>query len=105
MRKHTVSEIAQLAGGSLRADGAAGAVVTAVTIDSRDAGPGSLFVALQGERTDGHAYVKPALESGAAAALVRRGTDAPGRWRPRLIDVDDPARALLALARTERRAL
>ena len=41
-----------------------------VCIDSREAAPGSLFVALPGERTDGHAFVKAAFASGAAGALV-----------------------------------
>jgi UDP-N-acetylmuramoyl-tripeptide--D-alanyl-D-alanine ligase len=45
--------------------------ITAVTIDSRECGTGSLFVALPGERTDGHAFVPQALRAGAGLALVR----------------------------------
>src|SRR5206468_1940516 len=62
------------------------------------------FVALAGENGDGHAFVRRALESGAAGALVRRDrpVDADGF---RLIDVADTGRALLDLARDERLAL
>jgi len=41
-----------------------------VVIDSRQATEGSLFVALRGEKEDGHSYVKHALEQGASAALI-----------------------------------
>ena len=53
-------------------------VVTDGAIDSRLAIPGSLFVALQGERTDGHDYLAAAFERGAVAVLVER--DIPGAW-------------------------
>ncbi|HEX5689197.1 MAG TPA: UDP-N-acetylmuramoyl-tripeptide--D-alanyl-D-alanine ligase [Roseiflexaceae bacterium] len=42
------------------------------TIDSREATPGSLFVALRGERTDGHDFLAAAVARGARGALVRR---------------------------------
>ena len=43
-----------------------------VTTDSRRIQPADLFVALRGERFDGHAFVNVALSSGAAAALVEQ---------------------------------
>lgn len=43
---------------------------SAVCVDSRNASPGSLFVALPGERTDGHRYVREALGRGASGVLV-----------------------------------
>jgi UDP-N-acetylmuramoyl-tripeptide--D-alanyl-D-alanine ligase len=46
--------------------------VSGVVIDSRLAGPDSVFVALCGERTDGHLYVRDAFERGAIAAIVQR---------------------------------
>ncbi|MCI0396221.1 MAG: UDP-N-acetylmuramoyl-tripeptide--D-alanyl-D-alanine ligase [Chloroflexi bacterium] len=52
--------------------------VTAVVIDSREARPGSLFVALPGERADGHDFVADAFEHGAMAALVERPVG--GEW-------------------------
>jgi UDP-N-acetylmuramoyl-tripeptide--D-alanyl-D-alanine ligase len=52
-----------------RATGAEPAI-TAVVIDSREATPGSLFVAFAGERQNGHNYVHDAFNRGAIAALV-----------------------------------
>ncbi|MFH7326008.1 UDP-N-acetylmuramoyl-L-alanyl-D-glutamate--2,6-diaminopimelate ligase [Desulfurivibrio sp. C05AmB] len=48
-------------------------VVTAVTADSRRAGPAALFVALPGTRVDGHDYVTDALARGCRAVLTSRG--------------------------------
>ena len=45
-------------------------IFTGITTDSRIESSGELFVALCGERFDGHAYCKMALEHGAAAVLV-----------------------------------
>lgn len=46
--------------------------LSSVVVDSREAIPASLFVALPGENVDGHAYVADAFERGAIAALVQR---------------------------------
>ena len=43
-----------------------------VTTDSREAGPGDLFVALHGDNFDGHDFISQAADAGAAAALVSR---------------------------------
>ncbi|QBI53888.1 UDP-N-acetylmuramoyl-tripeptide--D-alanyl-D-alanine ligase [Streptomonospora litoralis] len=48
-----------------------------VVIDSRRAEPGSLFVALGGERVDGHEYARSAVAAGAAAVLGSRPVAAP----------------------------
>jgi UDP-N-acetylmuramoyl-tripeptide--D-alanyl-D-alanine ligase len=72
-----------------------------VVIDSRQAGPSALFVALPGTRTDGHDHVDEAYQRGAAATLVSRH-DGSGRSA---IVVDDPGVALLRLAADERRRL
>ena len=45
---------------------------TGVTIDSRAVKPGDLFVAIVGEKTDGHRYLRQALDKGAAAVVVSR---------------------------------
>ena len=45
----------------------------ASTFDSREVGPGDLFIALKGEATDGHRFVDQAFAAGAAGALVSRG--------------------------------
>ncbi len=88
-------------------------LLSSVVIDSRLAGPGSLFVALPGEHTDGHAYVGHAFSRGAQAALIGRPVDAadalvdarqPGMLPalpadgPICILVDEPLRALQRLA-------
>lgn len=44
--------------------------ITHMTIDSRQVGPGSLFVALRGAQTDGHRFIETAVERGASAVLV-----------------------------------
>ncbi|HET6855843.1 MAG TPA: UDP-N-acetylmuramoyl-tripeptide--D-alanyl-D-alanine ligase [Streptomyces sp.] len=63
-----------------------------VVIDSRQVGPGSLFVAFAGEHVDGHDYARRAVDSGAAAVLATRPVGVPA------IVVDDVVRALGALA-------
>jgi UDP-N-acetylmuramoyl-tripeptide--D-alanyl-D-alanine ligase len=47
------------------------AVISALTADSRTVVPGALFVALHGERADGHDFVRAAAAAGAAASLTR----------------------------------
>lgn len=66
--------------------------VTGVTTDSRGALDGRLFVALRGERFDGHRFVQAALGQGARAAIVQQ--EIPGVDDRRLIRVDDTLRAL-----------
>ena len=51
-------------------------VITDAVIDSRQAIPGSLFIALPGEKVDGHDFVRDAFGRGAAFALVEK--DVPG---------------------------
>ena len=46
--------------------------VRAVHDDSRKVGPGDVFVAVKGLRSDGHAFVAQAIEQGAAAVVVER---------------------------------
>ncbi|MEA3374885.1 MAG: UDP-N-acetylmuramoyl-tripeptide--D-alanyl-D-alanine ligase [Chloroflexota bacterium] len=78
-------------------------------IDSRQARPGALFIAFEGENADGHDYVGDAFSRGAVAALVEREVDAdaqvldltgqsvalPADWSlPLVLRVDDTLRAL-----------
>ena len=62
-----------------------------IVIDSREVRAGALFVALRGERADGHQYVSDALERGASAALV---SEASGLRGSSMFVVDDPLSAL-----------
>jgi UDP-N-acetylmuramoyl-tripeptide--D-alanyl-D-alanine ligase len=66
--------------------------VSGVTFDSREVGPGDLFVAMAGSVADGHQFVARAFAAGAAGALVIRAVDGPH------VLVDDVAAALTALA-------
>ncbi len=76
-------------------------VATGYSIDSRTVNPGDLFIALQGDRFDGHDYVSAALEKGAVAAIVQTGKINNGDSR--LLHVDDTLRALQALGAAARR--
>src|SRR5690606_23341153 len=46
--------------------------ITGASVDSRRTTPGSCYVALRGDRVDGHRFVVDALRAGAVAALVNR---------------------------------
>jgi UDP-N-acetylmuramoyl-tripeptide--D-alanyl-D-alanine ligase len=85
-----LSEIATAVRGTLRGPDA---VVSAVGIDSRAVEPGSMFVAIAGERVDGHDFVADAFERGVVAAVVHRPEIAGT-----VIEVPDTGRALLDLA-------
>ena len=66
--------------------------INSISYDSRTLEPGALFVALPGDKTDGHRYIDTALERGAAAVLCQRAPDRPGPWL-----VTEDARLALAL--------
>jgi UDP-N-acetylmuramoyl-tripeptide--D-alanyl-D-alanine ligase len=93
----TLAQIAQITAGELRGDPAAvdpaALVWGEVVIDSRRAGPGGLFAAVAGERSDGHDFAAAAVAAGAVAVLTTRPVAAPS-----VIVADIPA-ALAALAR------
>jgi len=54
----------------------ASAIITEGVIDSRQATLGSLFVAIPGEKVDGHDYLDDAFKRGASFALIQRDVDA-----------------------------
>ena len=88
----TLAQIAEITGGQLSGEPAA--VVTGeVVIDSRRAGPGGLFVAVAGERADGHDFASAAVAAGAVAVLATRPVPVPS------VLVGDVPAALAALAR------
>jgi UDP-N-acetylmuramoyl-tripeptide--D-alanyl-D-alanine ligase len=72
------------------------------SIDSRTLSQGDLFIAIAGERFDGHDYVEAALEKGAVAAIVQQGKNVGGDPR-RLLRVEDTMRALQSLGAAARR--
>jgi len=97
-------EIADAVGGSLfGVSDAAAPVVTSVVADSRETVPGSLFVAVAGERVDGHDYAGSCLAAGAVLVLSARPlNDDDGVPMPCVV-VDDPVLALGRLAAWYRR--
>ena len=65
----TVKMLADIVGGSVAGTGD-GPIISDVTHDSRQAGPGSLYVAVRGDRVDGHDFAPQAVAAGAAAICV-----------------------------------
>lgn len=95
MKPLRLTQIANMVGGRVAG---ADAVVARVVTDTRqlaaEQGGQALFVALKGERFDGHDFIAAAARAGCAAALVARALDVP---IPQVV-VADTARALAALA-------
>jgi UDP-N-acetylmuramoyl-tripeptide--D-alanyl-D-alanine ligase len=80
-------------------------VIGRIVIDSRTIAPGDLFVAIRGERFDGHQFVGGALQAGAAGVVLQDVSAASGLPSNRIvIRVEDTTRALQDIARHVRRA-
>ena len=88
----TSGEIASATGGTASAP----FEVTGVTFDSREVGPGDLFVAMAGTVHDGHKFVDSAFAAGAAGAIVSQPVSGPH------VLVNDTFAALQALGRASR---
>ncbi|WP_294250560.1 UDP-N-acetylmuramoyl-tripeptide--D-alanyl-D-alanine ligase [uncultured Sphingomonas sp.] len=89
----TSEEIAAATQGTASAD----FTVSGVAFDSREVGPGDLFLALKGESTDGHRFLDQAFAQGAAGAVVSDPTDHPS------VRVADTTAALNALGAASRK--
>jgi UDP-N-acetylmuramoyl-tripeptide--D-alanyl-D-alanine ligase len=77
-------------------------VAMGYSIDSRTLNPGDLFIAISGERFDGHDYVQAALEKGAVGAIIEAGKKVDGDPL-RLLQVEDSLKALQLLGAAARR--
>jgi UDP-N-acetylmuramoyl-tripeptide--D-alanyl-D-alanine ligase len=88
----TLAEVAVAVGGRLDEASGEEAVTGSVEFDSRQIGPGGLFVALPGERVDGHDFAAAAVAQGAAGVLAARPVGVPS------VLVPDVLAALSALA-------
>ena len=97
---YTIGEILAATNGSADLDPAT--PINSISIDSRELGPDALFVAIKGDRFDGHDFVDKALENGAAAALVHK-TD--GSNRIQVADALDGLRDIARAARARSRAI
>ena len=75
-------------------------LITGLSTDSRKTGPGELFLALRGDRFDGHEFISKAIESGAAGAVVQKDLLSKGTYPESavIIAVDDTLKALGDLA-------
>ncbi|MFI5957165.1 UDP-N-acetylmuramoyl-tripeptide--D-alanyl-D-alanine ligase [Cryptosporangium sp. NPDC051539] len=89
----TLAEVAAATGGDLRNCDPAAVVTGTVEYDSRRVTPGGLFVALEGDRVDGHDFAAGAIEAGVVAVLATRPLTVP------TILVEDALIALGKLAR------
>ena len=108
----TAGFVAEATTGRLVA-GAAGEIFGSVSTDTRTLAADALFIALEGERFNGHDFLDVALERGATGLLIaadketrRRGNKEasnPAHRQVSIIVVDDTLRALQALAREVRR--
>jgi UDP-N-acetylmuramoyl-tripeptide--D-alanyl-D-alanine ligase len=84
--------------GSLSPDG----TIATIERDSRRVRPGDLFIAIKGERLDGHDFVSDAAQNGATAALVSHDWAAQHESPLPLLVVDEPVGALQRLAAAKR---
>ncbi|MBB4682791.1 UDP-N-acetylmuramoyl-tripeptide--D-alanyl-D-alanine ligase [Amycolatopsis jiangsuensis] len=73
----SLAEIADVVGGRLHRTDGSPVVTGSVEFDTRELGAGGLFLALPGERVDGHDFAARAVESGAVGVLAAREVDAP----------------------------
>src|SRR5262249_52487336 len=104
MNSVTLSQIAQFAGASL-SSGSGTAVINKVSTDSRTIKPGELFVALRGEKFEGHDLVNSATKAGATGALVDLNWAGYVPDNFALLRTPDTLQAYQALAANYRRSL
>ena len=90
-----ISQIAEMCGGSLYRDFGGDDEIKHICTDSREAEKNCLFLAIRGEKVDGHNYINKAAELGAACAIAERAVE--GVEIP-LIIVDDTLAAIAALS-------
>ncbi|HET7815609.1 MAG TPA: UDP-N-acetylmuramoyl-L-alanyl-D-glutamate--2,6-diaminopimelate ligase [Candidatus Baltobacteraceae bacterium] len=95
-RSVSLATLLERLAGSARCIGPVERAVSSLVIDSRAVTPGALFVALRGERTDGHRFVQQAIERGATAVVVEEAMHVEGDAS--VIVVPDSARAASQVA-------
>lgn len=90
--------LARLCGGELHQGSLGEVSVGALCTDSREAGPGVVFVALHGERVDGHDYMDRAIEQGCRCIICEHSSAAIAESGATAIVVNDTELALSRLA-------
>jgi UDP-N-acetylmuramoyl-tripeptide--D-alanyl-D-alanine ligase len=104
----TLEDIVTATGGRLEQGNPAQAI-TGVSIDSRTIGSGELFIAIRGDRFDGHEFIAAAMARGALGAMVETRWVDPARWLADgwkdfvIVSVPDTTRGLQDVARDVRR--
>ncbi len=99
----TLDQLLKVTGGVIQRGSFAGdEVIRGISVDSRSIREGNLFVAVPGERFDGHEFVKGAVDRGAQAAVVAgnrwSATDQKGLGEVAVISVQDTKKALRDMA-------
>jgi UDP-N-acetylmuramoyl-tripeptide--D-alanyl-D-alanine ligase len=97
----SIADIVTATGGRL--SGPVAGDVKGVSIDSRSVSPGDLFVAIKGDKLDGHLFVESALKAGAVVALVSHSTPAMNSAGAVIAIDADPLRGLEKLALAARK--
>ena len=107
MREWSAQQIAEAARARLVAPSPHAAGPTRAVIDSREAGPGDLFVGLVGENVDGGKFAAEALSQGAWGVLIKpEHADAARCAKPgALLATDDPLSSMQSLCTAWRRSL
>ncbi|TWH20084.1 UDP-N-acetylmuramoyl-tripeptide--D-alanyl-D-alanine ligase [Prauserella rugosa] len=98
MIEMSLAEIAEVTGGRLHRTDGSERVTASVEFDSRELRAGGLFVALPGERVDGHTFAAKAVADGAAGVLAGREVDAPAVIAPPVHGADGGTSNAMALA-------
>lgn len=73
MKAFTLTQAAEGCGGILK--NPTEGIITQVTIDSRQVEPGSLYIAIMGERFDGHDFIEDCYQKGAACVVSHKELD------------------------------
>ncbi len=106
MNPVSIEELRGVVKGRYRGVANAPAEVTGVTIDTRTAGAGELYIALRGQHHDGHDFLTKAVEAGCVGAVVAADAqtceDLPERMPGGVIEVADTVEALGLLGRWHR---
>ncbi|MBK7143141.1 MAG: UDP-N-acetylmuramoyl-tripeptide--D-alanyl-D-alanine ligase [bacterium] len=96
-------QLAQMTGGRLQTAGSGERTFAGVSIDSRTLKAGELFIALRGERVDGHNFIAQAIERGAAGLMTELSFQGPALTSDvAIVAVPNSHEAMMSLARQYR---
>lgn len=103
MKNMTITAIAEAVGGKVyNGEGLEDITANGVVIDSRQVEAGYIFIAVKGERVDGHSFIDSVFEKGALAVVSEH--ELPGETRPYIL-VSSSTEALKSMAAYYRRNL